>query len=132
MLRELIESGFGKTEDYNCSERIIYGANKVYDLGLDENTLRVAAGFGGGMGTGRSCGAVLGALMAISAKHTVTVAHQSPEVKAMAADFQARFEEKLGTTMCVDLKEKYFEEDIGCHKVILAAAQVLDEMGVMA
>ena len=37
-------------QDYNCAETILRAANDEYQLGLDEAALRLAAGFGGGMG----------------------------------------------------------------------------------
>ena len=51
-LYEYLSSGFGKAEDLNCAEKILYGANEIYDLGIDKNDLKMAAGFGGGMGVG--------------------------------------------------------------------------------
>jgi len=48
-LYEYLSSGFGKAEDLNCAEKILYGANEIYDLGIDKNDLKMAAGFGGGM-----------------------------------------------------------------------------------
>ena len=35
--------------DYNCAESILRGGNDAYGLGLDENALKVIAGFGGGI-----------------------------------------------------------------------------------
>lgn len=63
MLLDLLKSGFGKASQYteeeklrfggvnlNCCERILYGANQAYGLGLSDQALRVAAPFGGGHG----------------------------------------------------------------------------------
>jgi len=49
-LSELVESGYGEEHDLNCAETILWAANAVYDLGLDRNALRLAAGFGGAWG----------------------------------------------------------------------------------
>ena len=49
MLKELLETGYGVKEDLNCAEKILYGANRAYQLGFDRDDLKVAAGFGGGM-----------------------------------------------------------------------------------
>ena len=59
-LKELLESGFGKAECYtdnerklygdvnmNCCERILYGANRAYNLGLKKEDMRIASAFGG-------------------------------------------------------------------------------------
>lgn len=50
MLSDLIKNGFGEEEDLNCAEKILYAANREYNLGLDKSALKLAAGFGGGMG----------------------------------------------------------------------------------
>ena len=34
-LYEYLYSGFGKAEDLNCAEKMLYGANKVYELGIN-------------------------------------------------------------------------------------------------
>ena len=127
MLATLIEQGFGTREDYNCSEKILCGANQVYDLGIDERAMKLSAVFGGGMATGRICGALVSALMVVGYLNTKTVAHESPEVKEMAKALQESFEKRMGSVDCSYLKETYWNEEIGCHKVILAAAKELDE-----
>lgn len=35
--------------NYNCSETLIHAANEYYDLKLDEDSMKVLSGFGGGM-----------------------------------------------------------------------------------
>ncbi|MDA0034751.1 hypothetical protein OFR41_06400 [Brachyspira hyodysenteriae] len=45
-LYEYLYSGFGKAEDLNCAEKMLYGANKVYKLGINRDDLKLAAGFG--------------------------------------------------------------------------------------
>ena len=49
MLHELLKNGFGKDRDFNCAEKMLYGANEAYRLGLSPEALKLAAGFGGGM-----------------------------------------------------------------------------------
>lgn len=49
MLKELIQDGYGIKEDLNCAEAILYGANQVYHLDLNSDSLKMAAAFGGGM-----------------------------------------------------------------------------------
>ena len=65
-LYEYLYSGFGKAEDLNCAEKMLYGANKVYELGINRNDLKLAAGFGGGMAMGLTCGVLTGGIMAFS------------------------------------------------------------------
>ena len=49
MLRE-IANDFYMNQNYNCGECILQAANKAYDLGLNERALKLASGFGAGMG----------------------------------------------------------------------------------
>lgn len=42
-LLELIESGYQKDKNLNCSETILLGANEAYKLGLKQETLKLAA-----------------------------------------------------------------------------------------
>jgi C_GCAxxG_C_C family probable redox protein len=53
---------------YNCAQAVLYAYGP--DLGLDaETALKVATGFGGGMGArGETCGAVTGGILALGLK----------------------------------------------------------------
>ena len=128
MLEKMIQEDFGDKEDYNCAEKILCGANKAYGLNIEDKSLKLSAAFGGGMGTGRTCGAVASALMVIGYMNTETVAHKSPEVRAMAIEFQEKFIESMGSVDCSDLKDRYFKEEIGCKRVIEEAARLLDSV----
>ncbi|MFA5354803.1 MAG: C-GCAxxG-C-C family (seleno)protein, partial [Thermodesulfovibrionales bacterium] len=55
---DLIRNGFGDDLKLNCAEKILHGANEVYDLGLDREALKLARGMGGGMGIESVCGAL--------------------------------------------------------------------------
>ena len=54
MLRK-IANDFYMNQNYNCGECILRAANKAYDLGLDERALKLASGFGAGMGFQLPC-----------------------------------------------------------------------------
>jgi hypothetical protein len=43
MLKKLIKNGYGIKEDLNCAETILYGANQVYHLGLNPDSLKLSA-----------------------------------------------------------------------------------------
>ena len=128
MLYDLIKDGFGKEENYNCSEQILYGANKAYDLGLSKDALKLSAAFGGGMGIESVCGALTGAVMAISSKFVRTIAREDEGVKELTKELFTRYEKEMGSIQCDVLKDKYRNEDIGCRDVILAAAKILDDI----
>ena len=66
MLLKLLQDGFGSAMDLNCAEKILYGANWAYNMKLPAEALKLAAGFGGGMGIESSCGVITGGVMVLS------------------------------------------------------------------
>lgn len=90
---------------YNCAEAVFGGI--VRGARQPEPPLRVATGFGGGLGrTGSVCGAITGAIMAFgwlrgrsSPEDKETYARCSSLVRQFLADFQAQF----GTLACSEL-----------------------------
>ncbi len=127
MLKELIEKGFGNDLDLNCSEKILYGANEAYGLNISKDTLKVAAGFGGGMGIESTCGVLTGAVMVLSKLHVVDVAHNS-NIKAITTEFLEDFRKEMGSLNCDALKREYRTEELKCHYVIVKAAEILDKI----
>lgn len=113
--------------DYNCAESILRGGNDAYGLGLDENALKVIAGFGGGMGCEGVCGALSGAIAVLSRLEVGERAHITEGFKDRCAGLVAAFEEKLGSTNCGEIKRTWFEADgCRCRKTVEAAAEVLE------
>ncbi len=126
MLKELIESGYG--EGLNCAEKIIRGANEVYELGLSEDATRLLAGFGGGLAVGAACGALCGAIAVISHMFVKDDAHKSDILKPISQEYLEGFNRKMGSIQCKDLKEKYYDDETGCSYIIITAAEMLDEI----
>ncbi len=125
-LSELISDGFYLKNDLNCSEAILYGANKVYHLGLSEDCLRLSAAFGGGMGIKSVCGALTGSLMVLGYLFVKEHAHQSPEIKNICKEIFELYSMRLGDFICKPLKEKYYSEEKKCFEVVLKGAEILD------
>jgi len=131
-------------QHYNCSQSVFSAF--AQELGLErDQALRVATGFGGGMGRlGGTCGAVTGAFMALSLNHgmidpadQVSKEQAYAAVQAFAREFRARF----GTLDCRDLLGADLSAPGGldlarnqqlfsrrCPAFIQAAAEILDEM----
>lgn len=128
MLSEYIEQGFGSKENYNCAEKILYGANQVYQLGLDKPALKLVAGFGGGMGIESTCGALTGGIMVLSHLFVKDYAHESTLIKELTQELFNAYHEKMGHLDCKSLKAKYRTPQIQCAGVIIAAAEALDEV----
>ena len=93
-------------EGFTCSQALLsaYGTQ----FGLDrEVALRIADGFGGGMGRmGEICGAVTGAFMVIGLKYGRTVAEDTQARKktnSLINEFVRRFKDSHESIVCREL-----------------------------
>ena len=76
------------------------------ELGLDQNTaLKIASGFGGGMGCAATCGAVTGAYMVIGYKHGNATGNpeKKAHTKSLIKKFNDKFRAEYGTLICREL-----------------------------
>ena len=65
---------------------------------------RIASGFGGGIGnTGAVCGAVVGAVMALSLKMEQGGMEEYMRLAGVIQEFRNRFEAEMGTINCSEL-----------------------------
>lgn len=127
MLKDLLMKGYGKEQKYNCAEKILYGANEVYNLGLGKETMKLAAGFGGGMGIESTCGAITASIMVLSKLFVENTAHES-EIKEITREFLKRYKDEMNSIECASLKKNYRTKEKGCDDVIIKAAEILDEV----
>lgn len=128
---------------YNCSQAILISFSEA--LGINpEMAARVAAGFGGGMRHGGTCGSVTGALMVLGLKYgQVEADDQETKMKAykMVQEFQARFAKKHGSIVCKELLGYNIGTDEGmkcikeqgllqskCNTFIADAIAIVEEM----
>lgn len=115
----------------NCAEALLRAANDEYGLGIGPEGLKMMAGFGGGMGLEMNCcGALSGAVAAISARFTKTKGHENPEVKELCRGYLNRFLDKHGEIFCGPLKErhKHADEKLRCLAVVEMAARELEDV----
>lgn len=127
MLVKMAKKYWTEEYDLNCAECIMYAANEEYSLNLTEQTLKVMAGFGGGMATGDVCGVVTGAIGVIGIMFTEVSGHKSPKVREMTREFINNFKEKLGYIKCADLKREY--KDVKkCTLMIEISAEILENI----
>ncbi|MEI0487924.1 C-GCAxxG-C-C family (seleno)protein [Brachyspira pulli] len=127
-LYKYLSSGFGKAEDLNCAEKMLYGANKVYNLGINKDDLKLAAGFGGGMAMGITCGVLTGGIMALSKAFIAERGHEGMLLKEIEAEYLSRFEKRTGSLNCGCLVEKYRDPENGCDYLIFEAAKIFDDL----
>ncbi len=130
MLKELIEQGYGEKEDFNCAEKILYGANEAYQLHMENSSLRLSAGFGGGMGIGSVCGALTASVMVLSYLFVKNQAHESDRIKTFTQELFQSYRKSMGDIDCNPLKSRYRTEDCKCRQVIAKAAEILDQIVV--
>ncbi len=58
-----------KEQNYNCAETILRAGNEYYGLELHDRDMILVGGFGGGIQSGNTCGAVLSAVSILSMKY---------------------------------------------------------------
>ena len=85
---------------YNCSETIIHAANDVYALNLDKDSMKMLAGFGSGMYSGKTCGALIGCV-----RH---------------------FTENLDDTECKNIRPHSYDPDLHCLCTVQKAGKALE------
>lgn len=94
-------------EGYSCSQSVFSALAQRWNIDLDVS-LRVAAGFGGGIArSARTCGCVTGAIMALG----LAQGGVSPEVNRLEKEktyevcrrFMKEFEAHNGSTLCAEL-----------------------------
>ena len=89
----------------SCSQAIV--AAFTPSLGLDRDTaLKIASGFGGGMGRlAETCGVVTGAFMVLGLKYgsTTTDKQAKEAIYARVREFAQRFRGHHGSILCRDL-----------------------------
>lgn len=130
-------------QGYSCAQSIV--AAYAPTVGLDRDAaLRIASGFGGGMGRlAETCGVVTGAFMVLGLKFgTSTTEPQAKEtVYALVREFAERFKARHGSIVCRDLlgcdlstpdgaaqaKEKKLFST-ACPPYIETAASILEEI----
>jgi cysteine synthase len=117
-----------------CSEALLKAFNEVYELGLPESALRIATGFGAGLGeSGCSCGAVTGAVMALS-----LVAGRLRSLESEQLAFQAtrrlhdEFRAKHKAICCRVLTKSVAwgsaEHKYLCERYVIDAAAIADDL----
>ncbi len=116
--------------NYNlsCSETVLYAANEVYNLGLNENSFKMMAPFSGGMFEGETCGVVTGGIAVIGILFTKNSKADSPEMIAATKEFKQRFLDELKSRDCTPLKEMYEDPSCGCGNLIYAGGKILEEV----
>ena len=136
---------------YNCAECVTEAVLSLVDTGLPPETKKLATGFGGGVGLfGDTCGALVGAVMAVSAVHGRS---SLPEGEGKEAAMKSKeqlygkpglyrlfnqvpndFKAKYGKTLCRELTANWQSEwlcrdhALFCRDLITNAAGIAAEL----
>lgn len=148
-VRQRARANFGL--GYNCSECVFEAAMSLIDTGLPEEVKKLATGFGGGVGLyGDICGAISGAVMAVSAVYGrislpegegKEVAQKSkeqlygkPGLYRVFNQIPNRIREKYGASTCRDLTSEWHdnwlcrEHALSCREIITYAAGIATDL----
>ena len=123
MLKDLCEKYYFEG-NYNCAETIIRAGNDYYNLGLHDRDMIAFGGFGAGIQTGNTCGAVLAGVSILSMKYIEAKAHESADIKPVTRMLIQRFNQKYGSVLCKDIKA----HEIRCKNTIDVACDILEEV----
>lgn len=114
--------------NYNCAETLIRAADEYYDLGLHDRDMIMLGGYGGGIQTGNTCGAVLAAVSVLSMKYVEQKAHESRDIKPVTTMLIRKFNEKYGSILCKDIKPQSFDPQRRCRNTIDTACDILEDV----
>jgi len=129
---------------FNCSQSVLAAYAKQFGL-TEEQALKAAGGFGGGMGRmAETCGAVTGAIMVIGLKFASTTPGDiqgKENAYAVVREFVHRFKGRNVTVLCRELLDCDISTPEGikraqqeklikkcCPKLIQDAAEILDQL----
>lgn len=108
-------------EGYDCCQVVFhYWAEK---LGLDGKlAYKISSGFGAGMLQGETCGAVIGAYMALGLKYGFCETGKEGEEQKVASirkdiEFRGKFLEKYPSSMCKELLKADFSTQEGMQEI---------------
>ena len=94
----------------NCAQCVFGNFAERFDYS-EEEFYRIAAGFGGGMFRGDTCGTVTGAIMTLG----VAFGDDSPKMHEKVQQFRDAFIARYGTTCCRELLPGYDFSKPGEH-----------------
>ena len=145
-IKERARKNFSK--GFNCSECVLEAVLAHIEVDLPKEVLKMATGFGGGVGLfGDTCGAISGAVLAVSAVYGRSELPENEDKKAamQAAARQLygkpglyrifnqipnKVQEKYGNTLCRELAGQWRdqwlcrEHALHCREIITDAAEL--------
>ena len=110
---------------YNCAECVTEAILSLVDTGLPPAVKKVATGFGGGIGLfGDTCGALAGAVMAVSAVHGRDTLPEGADQKDVAMKSKAQFYGKPGVYRIFNVVPNRFKAKYGLKHMLASDAEL--------
>jgi len=88
--------GYFRSGRMHCAEAVLYTIRNHFAPDTPDELLRMAAGFGGGAGSGCICGAISGGTMAIG----LAVKEDKKRVNRLTKELHRWFKDQYGATCC--------------------------------
>jgi len=134
---------------YNCAECVAESVLSLIDTGLPPEVKKLATGFGGGVGLfGDTCGAIAGAVMAVSAVHGRSTLpsgegkealmkskeqlYGKPGLYRLFNQIPNKVKAKYGQTLCRKLTAKWQEEWLCRDHALFCREIITDSAGFAA
>jgi C_GCAxxG_C_C family probable redox protein len=134
---------------YNCTECVTEAVLSLIDTGLPPEVKKLATGFGGGIGLyGDTCGALVGAVMAVSAVHgrsslpegegkevmmkAKEQLYGKPGLYRLFNQIPNRFKAHNGETLCRKLTAKWQESWLNRDHALFCREIITDAAGIAA
>ena len=134
---------------YNCTECVTEAVLSLIDTGLPPEVKKLATGFGGGIGLyGDTCGALVGAVMAVSAVHgrsslpegegkevmmkAKEQLYGKPGLYRLFNQIPNRFKARNGETLCRKLTSKWQESWLNRDHALFCREIITDAAGIAA
>lgn len=127
MLKDLYEKYYYDM-NYNCAETLIRAGNEYYELGLHDKDMISFGGFGAGIQTGNTCGAILSAVAILSMKYVEKNAHESKDIKPATEALIRKFNDRYGSVLCRDIKPQSFKPDVRCKATVETTCDILESV----
>lgn len=100
-------------QGYNCTQAILLATDEILGLRLSPDTLQAAALFKEGMGTGGTCGTLIGMIMASG---IVQARFQLPMDDKLASRLHLRFEQEFKSAACGEIHQNQSLLQRVCHR----------------
>lgn len=116
-------------QGFNCCESVLRALAEAIEKNPGEDAFKMASGFGAGMGkSGCACGALAGAVMAISMKYgRGSTTEQREPSYSRASKAHDEFKRKFGATCCKIIRKAEFgtaEQKKRCAEIVKEATRI--------